>query len=84
MLCDVVYCCVTVCDVMLSGWDRGWLRPRRSRHRGARGLRGGQEEVRQRADLRGGALNRAETLDRGMFDVSHFCSLFIVLLVINC
>ena len=70
--------------MLLSGWDRGWLRPRRSRHRGARGLRGGQEEVRQRADHRGGALNRAETLDRGMFDVSHFCSLFIVLLVINC
>ena len=43
---------------MLSGRDSGWLRPRRSRHCGARGLRGGQEEVRQRADHRGGALRR--------------------------
>ena len=60
---------------MLSGWDRGWLRPRRSRHRGARGLRGGQEEVRQRADLRGGALNRAETLTGGclMFRIFVLC-----------
>ena len=71
---------------MLPGRDSGWLRPRRARHCGARGLRGGQEEVRQRADHRGGALRSEKNVDTrqgagGLFGVSRICSLFLILLV---